>query len=499
MKIYDGTTWRPGFLDPHRPDGSLRIRPTRWLVLGALDEVHIVPERSLRRVFDYARELGPVRLARKVTSRLRERPRNRRVCACGIGEVVEGAHDEVGGWVVFFAPDSPPGSERVVVDRRFTRPTDPLRGELHLLERASEGVEFWREWAGWHPMSGEPARNTGPLLERCESIVRGAVTKELVAFAPSEIQTVRARPSVEAERRVTLFGWGHHARTQIVPALPDAWALDRVHELEPTLEPSIEATWDTSPDLRPDEPVDVVCVAGFHHTHAGIATETLRRGGTAVVEKPVVTSFEQLEELSAAWREPSRLHALYHKRYGRIAEHLRDDLTGPVDMHATVYEIPLPRHHWYGWPSSGGRIVSNGCHWIDQFHWLNGAAERREATVTTGPRGQLSATLSLDNGAFFTLTLTDRGSARRGTREVVEFRTDGRTARVIDGSSYTCEDGHRVIRSTEVHPLDALESAYAAIFERIANDEPGDSLASVRRTHESMLELERLARLEEAR
>jgi hypothetical protein len=101
----------------------------------------------------------------------------------------------------------------------------------------------------------------------------------------------------------------------------------------------------------------------------------------------------------------------------------------------------------------------------------------------------------LSNGAFFTLTLTDRGSARRGTRELTEFRTADRTARVVDGVEYVCEDNEREVRRVQAHPLDALEAAYEAVFRAIEAGAPGDRRDSVERTHRAMLQLAELAQL----
>lgn len=488
MRIFDGKTWRDGYLDPHRESGQLRVRPTRWAVLAELDDVHIVPERSVRRVLDYAREMGPVRLARKVASRWGERDRNQLVAATGIGEVVE-ADDEsmVGTYVVFFAPAAPPAAERIVLDELFCAPTSPRTGALQLVEAVGHGVG--RDLYGWSPQSGQDPGATQEILKQCEALLSTAITREVFDFATTPVQEVAPQSPGPSTRAVTIFGWGHHARTQLVPSLPDDWAIDRIHEIDPRLHDEVETTWDTSPYFRERETPDIACLAGYHHTHGPLAAEALRRGATVVVEKPVVTTREQLDALEAAWVEPSRLFSLYHRRYGRIAEALREDLSGPVDMHTTVFEIPLPAHHWYRWPNSGGRIVGNGCHWIDQFLWLNPNAQVVDAQARRGPRGQVVAELTLSNNAFFTMTMTDRGSDRRGTREFTEFRTDERTARVVDAIEYVCEDRQTEVRRLNAPPLDALETAYAAVFRAIESGEAGESWRSVYRTHDAMLRL----------
>jgi predicted dehydrogenase len=514
MWIFDGERWHDGFLDEHRPNGWMRVRTTSWATIAELDDVAISPELSVRRVVDYARQLGPVRLARKVMSRFSQRAGHTFVVACGTGEVVE-ADDpgRIGESVVWFAPRAAPAAERLVLPKAFVSDAEVTHlGHFFVeLQGADRGrvLELASPVVGWTPYAGVELPAPGQLkrlLEVCATALETALQTPLEhAKAPaherpeSPIREQSRKPqstSVESTgRSVTVFGWGHHARTQILPAIPGHWRLATVHEIDPRLHGGIAASWDTSPHLRMTERADVVCAAGFHATHAPLAIEALRRGATVVVEKPVVTTQNQLDELLEAWVEPSRLFALYHRRYGAIARAIDDDLggRGPIDMHSTVFEIPLPTRHWYRWPSSGGRIVGNGCHWIDQFLWLNPGADVVDASARRGPRGQIVATLSLSNGAFFSLTLTDQGSDRRGTREVTELRTDTRTARLVDGSEYVCEDGVREVRHLDVHPLDALESAYEAVFRAIDDGRPGDSRESVERTHRAMLRLAELA------
>ncbi len=73
----------------------------------------------------------------------------------------------------------------------------------------------------------------------------------------------------------------------------------------------------------------------------------------------------------------------------------REDLAAapgqPMSCHCVVYEVPLPRRHWYRWPVSSDRLVSNGCHWVDHFLFLNGFARERSAEAWSAGNGDGSA------------------------------------------------------------------------------------------------------------
>ena len=160
---------------------------------------------------------------------------------------------------------------------------------------------------------------------------------------------------------------------------------------------------------------------------------------------------------SPSSREPSktsqpdrRVFACFHKRYSPFNAMAREDLAAEpgeaISMHAIVYEVPLPARHWYRWPSSRTCIVSNGCHWLDQFLYLNDFAAVREASLVAGDGGAVSCAVSLENGAFLTLALTHEGSARLGVRDHVELRANGACVVIENGARYLAEGPDRVLR-----------------------------------------------------
>ena len=147
------------------------------------------------------------------------------------------------------------------------------------------------------------------------------------------------------------------------------------------------------------------------------AVELLDRGARhVIIEKPIATSTDQLDALLAAMdRHPqARVHVAFQRRYSPFNAPLLADLGGaPVSMAATVYEVPLPARHWYRWPVVGGPVVSNGCHWIDHFLFLNGYAEvvRLQADRLAS---QIVLGIDLQNGASCSISLRHEGAPVRG-------------------------------------------------------------------------------------
>src|SRR5262249_51951945 len=145
-----------------------------------------------------------------------------------------------------------------------------------------------------------------------------------------------------------------------------------IHEIDPLQIPmgkNVNFCWDTSHDIRAEEQYDAYLLAGFHHSHAPLAIKALASGSCAVVEKPLAVDSTQLSGLLEimAYSKGS-LFSCFHKRYQLQNQYALRDLGlrfgEAVSYHCIVYEVPLPRRHWYRWPNSKSRLVSNGCHWI---------------------------------------------------------------------------------------------------------------------------------------
>ncbi|WP_159397772.1 Gfo/Idh/MocA family oxidoreductase [Sorangium cellulosum] len=360
--------------------------------------------------------------------------------------------------------------------------------------------------AGWSPFSGEVLGDrAAPLLEWA----RGALARldptamrKLPLPEPSPVaeRSPRAPGTERGAKSAVLFGLGHYAKTNILPNIDPRLHVRAIHEIDPTqigpVQPA-DVAYDTSGSPRPEQDYDVYFIAGYHATHAPIAAHALRRGGFAVVEKPLVTTRAQLDELLDACRaHPGRLFACFHMRYSALWDLAREDLKlspgQPVHYSCIVYEVPLVRRHWYEWPSSRSRIVSNGCHWLDHFLFMNGFSAPVRRHLFRGANGDFHVSVQLENGAVFSMVLTDVGSRRIGVQDHIELRAGGTTVRVDNASRYVAEDDHRVLRVARINKTESYERMYRSISEKILRDEPADPIAWIERSTSLMLDLEEM-------
>jgi predicted dehydrogenase len=297
-------------------------------------------------------------------------------------------------------------------------------------------------------------------------------------------------------------GLGNYAKTTVLPHVRTWLDVTCAHELDPLQIPRQERSmaFDTAPAPRAGARYDAYLIAGYHASHAALAARALSEGAAAVIEKPIATDERQLAELLAAIGEPSRAFVCFQRRYHPFNAFVKRDLGlaagDPVDYHATVYEEPLPAHHWYRWPASGTRLLSNGCHWLDHFLWLNDYAPPVASDLAVSRAGAVNCSVELANGAFMTLVLTDRGSRRIGVREHCELRAGGVTATIRDGRHYRAEDGARVLRRARCDKHEPYRLMYRDVARRIAEGGPGDPAATIEASARLALDLDaRLRRL----
>lgn len=499
--LYRG--WSNEYVDYALLSDHVRIDVDAWAVLRRVEDQYFVPQNKLRVFANYVRKIGLRGAFVKAVSRLKEEARNEKYVSAGFGTVLErlGSGPAVGSRVAFLAYNHPKCVDRLVVHHQFVIPWE--------YERTTQSVIFFAQLPpvemempefviGWSPFAGKAI--DGPALG---AYLRAAARRlEASLDSPSPARELRvARPRPVAERierspdsrhpsdrpRAVLFGMGQYAKVHILRNVRDDVDLRKIHEVDPMQIGRVRlhsTSLDAGPMLRDDEDFDVCFVAGFHHHHAPLALSALQKGRYAVVEKPLATTHHQIQSLEHILKDNPKLFLCFHNRYTKFNALIKNDLEigedNPVNYHALVHEAVLPRNHWYRWPNSAGRIIYNGCNWIDHFFFLNGYAPVRKQWVHSFQSDDILVGIELENDAACSLVLSGFGSRRRGLREHVEVTTRSGIARIIDGSRLISENKTRVIRRARENHLMLYRNMYRSIIERIKRSETGDPINTLR-------------------
>lgn len=518
MKILVGGRWRDGFLDEHRYPDEYRVQVLAWKNLEKLENLYFIRPKSLRLLWNYWREVGLIELWRKVLSRSQERYRNQKYLSCGLGRVLECAEEEQfspGQIVAFLAPSHPSCLERIVLPSQLMIRVDqsdilPLEAHTILYQSISRNSSVadccWADIRGWSRHSGKTLSYTAStaLMQKILESISLSDWQEAIQLQVEKcnpVTDIRQRSITKrspAQKSAVLFGYGNYAKTIILPNVKPYLSVNCIHEIDSTQIPLNRNSgnqWDTSPSPRIDEDYDVFLIAGFHHTHAPLAVHALQRNAIAVVEKPIVTTNEQLCELLTVMQNSSgRLFSCFHKRYLPLNKLAIQDLERgagePISYHCIVYEVPLPELHWYRWQNSRSRLVSNGCHWIDHFIYLNDFCSVRSFNLVIAPDQTINCSITLDNDAFLTMVLTDKGSERIGVQDYIELRSNRVTVKMINGSDYVAENRDRIIRKHKINKMQSYKAMYRQIGQKIVAGASGDSLKSVKISAGLIVDLE---------
>lgn len=143
-----------------------------------------------------------------------------------------------------------------------------------------------------------------------------------------------------------------------------------------------------------DGEVGGVVVATRHDSHGRYVEAALRAGKHVFVEKPMALGMEELEAIEKAWREKGGVVTVgYNRRYAPQAVKMKGLLAGvkaPKVIVITVNAGSIPGDHWtQDATAGGGRLVGEGCHFLDLARYLAGSRietarwERMEADTAT--------------------------------------------------------------------------------------------------------------------
>ncbi|WP_297338018.1 Gfo/Idh/MocA family oxidoreductase [Algoriphagus sp.] len=488
--------------NPYVNSGELALEPIAYVALMPSGNSGISYTGSKwRKIWNYFKVYRPIDVIRKSFSRsVSEKIRNDKWMVAGLGKTEKGLcwffHPSAQNYQSFLAV-----SEQGILE---VQPQDTLPKGWANLADPERYQDLLKDLSFCFPtISGKDQFPSSAQMHELKSLVQGQVFQEIGEAFPSkkEIQ-FNAKPKKGNGIFSVLFGYGNYARTITLPYLNPHVRLAKIHEIDPALllKPEVDAVSTSPLPDRDDFAYPVWLIAGFHHTHAGLAEMAINHGIIPVIEKPVATNWEDYERVLKSLEEKKTpFYQCFQKRYQIFNDFIFEDLAvtkgEPINFKATVFEIPLNEYHWYNWPVSGSRIISNGCHWIDHFLYINDYPDWTDLKVFQPNPMELTIQIVLSNGAFGVISLSDVGSNRIGMREYVEFTVSGKRAYIQDSMRYESESNSRILRSYRTDKLAYLRKMYDEIGRSIQNKEKGDELKTLKSTKLS-LELEDLIRLQ---
>jgi predicted dehydrogenase len=213
-------------------------------------------------------------------------------------------------------------------------------------------------------------------------------------------------------------------------------------------------------EILNDPNVNTVAILTRHDAHADLVVKALNAGKHVFVEKPLAVNAEQLAQITeiltvdrgpqTVQNGPSSpvqglLTVGFNRRFAPLAQSLSSFLfhrKEPMHVHYRVNAGYIPLNHWtHDEILGGGRIIGEGCHFVDLITFLVGAAPVRVSAYALPNGGKyrednVSMTFTFPDGSIGVVDYLANGD-KSFPKERVEVFCGGSIAILDDFVSLT--------------------------------------------------------------
>ncbi len=220
-----------------------------------------------------------------------------------------------------------------------------------------------------------------------------------------------------------------------------------------------------------DPRVHLVFIATRHNSHAEIVVRALDAGKHVFVEKPLALNPGELDAvLEAAERSSGMLMVGFNRRFAPMVATVREALRGrgPRMMTVRVNGGNIGSHWLNNLTIGGGRMIGEGCHFIDLLSALT--EDARIVDVNSSVAGSrevaqdFAVQLRFDDGSVGQLIYTSLGDTSMG-KERVEVFAGGVSAWIddfVDGRIHSGSRGRKLKGSGKGH-REEIDQIVAAV------------------------------------
>jgi len=297
---------------------------------------------------------------------------------------------------------------------------EPLITHRFPFERAEEAYELL--------LSGEP--HLGILLEYQQKPEEELRQSTIQISPPPKGRGPGDRPVIG------LIGTGQQAVRALLPELRKSSARlktaadnNGVSAARAARKFGFSAATTENAGVLADPEIDTVFIATRHDSHARLVCQALEAGKHVFVEKPLAMNEDELASIeAAAAKVPGLLMVGFNRRFAPHTLKAKQLLAGirePKAIVITVNAGAVPPDHWtLDSAAGGGRIIGEGCHFIDLARCLVGARVR---SVGTSKLSADTVTISLgyEDGSTAAIHYFANGS-KAFPKERVEIFCGGR-------------------------------------------------------------------------
>lgn len=232
-------------------------------------------------------------------------------------------------------------------------------------------------------------------------------------------------------------------------------------------------------DLYKQDLADLVVIASPHKMHCDQIIAALTNNKAVFVEKPMVTTFEQLEKLMPILAKSSApLCVDYNRSFAPFIQQIKQQIlqrSTPLIIHYRMNAGYIPKEHWIQTDIGAGRIIGEACHIFDLFCFLTDAQPKSISVETLKPRAEnlfstdnFSVQISFSDGSLCTLLYTAIGHSAAG-KERMEIYFDGKTIimddyKILEGYGLPSAFNQKVDKQDKGHE-NLIKNFFASVYQ----------------------------------
>jgi predicted dehydrogenase/threonine dehydrogenase-like Zn-dependent dehydrogenase len=239
-----------------------------------------------------------------------------------------------------------------------------------------------------------------------------------VIATPTSSETNRAVTTTATGKvSIGVIGAGNYTKIRLLPELRKSGArlatiasASGVTAAQAARKFGFEASTSDYKTILADESINTVFITTRHDQHAPMAIAALEAGKHVFVEKPAAIDRAGLDGIRAAVAAAGDRQFLvgFNRRFSQHAVKIRQLVAGrtqPVCANMMVNAGYIPKDNWAQDPAvGGGRIVGEGCHWIDFLRYI---VDRPISEVRATMIGAAPGVETRDDNISISLLFTD--------------------------------------------------------------------------------------------
>ena len=216
---------------------------------------------------------------------------------------------------------------------------------------------------------------------------------------------------------------------------------------------------------------DAIMVTTRHDTHAFAVSAAIKADKHVYVEKPIALNVDEMKLIHAEKlaHHSSQIMVGFNRRFAPSTQAVIKHFAGiqsPLVVNIRINSGAIPADHWIqDVEVGGGRVIGEGCHFVDLASTLSGSNPKTVTCIGTSKANKsallndnVSIMLTFENGSIANIIYTADGS-KAMQKEYVEVFGGGRSAVINDFKEVLLYKGDSDVESKKLIGQDKGQKA----------------------------------------